>query len=119
MAKNVFGDDLLVCSADPFTGFFRTGKCETCGDDHGMHTVCAVMTAEFLRFSKKAGNDLSTPHPEYRFPACSPVIAGVCVCPAGSKHLKPVSHRNLLESNAYFCHRTYLNGSAAEVCRRC
>ncbi len=72
MAKNVFGDDLLVCSADPLTGFFRTGKCETCGDDHGMHTVCAVMTAEFLRFSKKAGNDLSTPHPEYNFPGLQP-----------------------------------------------
>ena len=72
MAKNVFGDDLLVCSADPLTGFFRTGKCETCGDDHGMHTVCAVMTAEFLRFSKKAGNDLSTPHPEYSFPGLKP-----------------------------------------------
>ena len=72
MAKNVFGDDLLVCSADPLTGFFRTGKCETCGDDHGMHTVCAVMTAEFLKFSKKAGNDLSTPHPEYHFSGLQP-----------------------------------------------
>ena len=72
MAKNVFGDDLLVCSADPLTGFFRTGKCETCGDDHGMHTVCAVMTEEFLRFSKKAGNDLSTPRPEYSFPGLQP-----------------------------------------------
>ena len=72
MAKNVFGDDLLVCSADPLTGFFRTGKCETCGDDHGMHTVCAVMTEEFLRFSKKAGNDLSAPHPEYHFPGLQP-----------------------------------------------
>ena len=68
LAKNVFGEDLAVCSADPMTGFFRTGKCETCGDDHGMHTVCAVMTTEFLQFSKRAGNDLSTPVPEYRFP---------------------------------------------------
>lgn len=68
MAKNVFGDDLLVCSASPLTGFFRTGKCETCGDDQGMHTVCAEMTEEFLRFSYQVGNDLSTPRPEYHFP---------------------------------------------------
>ncbi len=72
MAKNVFGDDLLVCSADPMTGFFRNGKCDTCGEDTGMHTVCVEMSAEFLRFSKKAGNDLSTPRPEYRFPGLKP-----------------------------------------------
>lgn len=68
LAKNVFGQDLLVCSADPLTGFFRSGKCETCGEDQGMHTVCVEVTAEFLKFSKMAGNDLSTPMPEYRFP---------------------------------------------------
>ena len=68
MAKNVFGDDLIACSMDPLTGFFRTGKCETCGDDTGMHTVCVEMTTEFLAFSKRAGNDLSTPRPEYQFP---------------------------------------------------
>lgn len=72
MAKNVFGSDLLVCSSDPVTGFFRTGKCDTCGDDQGMHTVCAEMTAEFLQFSYQAGNDLSTPRPEYRFPGLKP-----------------------------------------------
>ena len=72
MAKNVLGSDLLVCSADPMTGFFRNGKCETCGDDTGMHTVCAEMTAEFLAFSKAAGNDLSTPVPRYRFPGLNP-----------------------------------------------
>jgi uncharacterized protein (DUF2237 family) len=68
MAKNVFGEDLMVCSSDPLTGFFRNGKCDTCGDDHGMHTVCVEMTADFLVFSKRVGNDLSTPIPEYRFP---------------------------------------------------
>jgi uncharacterized protein (DUF2237 family) len=72
MAKNVFGGDLLVCSSDPLTGFFRTGRCETCGEDTGMHTVCAEMTAEFLVFSKQAGNDLSTPMPAYRFPGLQP-----------------------------------------------
>ncbi|MEO2033757.1 MAG: DUF2237 domain-containing protein [Planctomycetaceae bacterium] len=72
MAKNVLGGDLIVCSSDPLTGFFRTGTCDTCGDDEGMHTVCAVMTAEFLEFSKAAGNDLSTPRPEFEFPGLEP-----------------------------------------------
>ncbi|MEY4188408.1 MAG: hypothetical protein RIT02_3442 [Planctomycetota bacterium] len=72
MAKNVFGEDLQVCSADPMTGFFRTGRCETCGEDIGMHTVCAEMTAEFLAFSKNAGNDLSTPMAHWRFPGLQP-----------------------------------------------
>jgi len=72
MAKNVLGGDLIVCSSDPMTGFFRTGTCDTCGDDTGMHTVCAVMTADFLEFSKAAGNDLSTPRPEFEFPGLEP-----------------------------------------------
>jgi len=72
MAKNVLGGDLIVCSSDPMTGFFRTGTCDTCGDDTGMHTVCAVMTAEFLEFSKAAGNDLSTPMPAWQFPGLQP-----------------------------------------------
>jgi len=72
MAKNVLGGDLIVCSSDPMTGFFRTGTCDTCGDDAGMHTVCAVMTADFLEFSKAAGNDLSTPRPEFEFPGLEP-----------------------------------------------
>lgn len=79
MAKNVFGGDLAVCSADPVTGFFRTGTCDTCGDDLGMHTVCAEMTEQFLQFSKSVGNDLSTPHPEYRFPGLKPGDRW-CVC---------------------------------------
>ncbi len=72
MAKNVLGGNLLVCSSDPVTGFFRTGTCDTCGDDDGMHTVCVVMTAEFLEFSRAAGNDLSTPHPQFQFPGLYP-----------------------------------------------
>ena len=72
MAKNVLGGDLIVCSSDPISGVFRTGTCDTCGDDAGMHTVCAVMTDEFLDFSKAAGNDLSTPRPEFEFPGLDP-----------------------------------------------
>lgn len=64
---NVLGEDLLPCSTDPMTGFFRNGCCDTCTADHGSHTVCAVMTDDFLAFSKAVGNDLSTPMPQYGF----------------------------------------------------
>ena len=71
-AKNVLGRELQPCSTRPTTGFFRNGCCETSHEDFGMHTVCAVMTAEFLAFSKSVGNDLSTPQPEYGFPGLQP-----------------------------------------------
>jgi uncharacterized protein len=71
-AKNVLGQELKPCSTDPVTGFFRNGCCETGPHDMGMHTVCAVMTAEFLAFSKAAGNDLSTPRPDLDFPGLRP-----------------------------------------------
>lgn len=64
---NVLGGPLAPCSSDPLTGFFRDGACNTCAEDSGSHTVCAVMTDEFLAFSKYVGNDLSTPRPEFRF----------------------------------------------------
>jgi uncharacterized protein (DUF2237 family) len=71
-AKNVMGGELKPCSMDPVTGFFRNGCCETSHEDFGLHTVCAVMTAEFLAFSKQAGNDLSTPRPEIGFAGLRP-----------------------------------------------
>lgn len=79
MSKNVLGGDLQACSVDPVTGFFRDGCCHTSGDDIGMHTVCAVMTEEFLIFSKAMGNDLTTPQPGFQFPGLK---AGDrwCVC---------------------------------------
>jgi uncharacterized protein (DUF2237 family) len=64
---NVLGEELAPCSYDPMTGYYRTGCCENRGDDPGMHVVCAVMTDEFLVFSKSVGNDLSTPMPQYGF----------------------------------------------------
>ena len=76
---NVFGEALQTCSTDPLTGFFRDGACETCAEDRGSHTVCCVMTAEFLAFSKYVGNDLSTPRPEYGFAGLKPGD-GWCVC---------------------------------------
>lgn len=69
---NVNGEALHPCSTDPLTGFFRDGHCNTCDADRGSHTICAVMTAEFLAFSKYVGNDLSTPRPEFRFPGLKP-----------------------------------------------
>ena len=69
---NVFGGPLEECSRDPLTGFFRNGCCDTAKSDAGVHTVCAVMTAEFLALSKYLGNDLSTPHPEFGFAGLKP-----------------------------------------------
>lgn len=68
MDKNVFGETIIACSNDPITGYFRDGCCNTEDLDFGMHTVCAVMTDEFLAYSKAVGNDLSTPRPEWAFP---------------------------------------------------
>jgi len=65
---NVVGGELLPCSVTPLTGFYRDGCCGTGPEDVGSHTVCAVMTAEFLDFSALAGNDLSTPRPEVGLP---------------------------------------------------
>ena len=80
-AINVLGGALRPCSADPVTGFFRDGHCNTCAADQGSHTVCAVMTDEFLAYSKYVGNDLSTPRPEFQFPG---LVAGDhwCLCAA-------------------------------------
>ncbi len=69
---NVLGERLETCSAMPVTGFFRDGCCNTCQEDEGSHTVCALMTAEFLAYSKYVGNDLSTPRPEFGFPGLKP-----------------------------------------------
>ncbi len=79
VTRNVYGEPLIPCSLDPVTGYYRTGCCETDATDTGMHLVCAVMTDEFLEFSRECGNDLSTPHPEWGFPG---LIAGDqwCLC---------------------------------------
>jgi uncharacterized protein (DUF2237 family) len=78
---NVLGGRLEPCSTDPVTGFFRDGHCNTCAEDAGSHTVCVVMTAEFLAWSKYVGNDLSTPRPEFRFPGLKPGDRW-CLCAA-------------------------------------
>ncbi len=64
---NVLGGELLACSYNPLTGYYRSGCCENRGDDPGLHVVCVVCTDEFLEFSRSVGNDLSTPMPQYGF----------------------------------------------------
>ena len=79
MALNVLGTALVPCSYDPLTGFFRDGCCDTRADDVGTHVICARVTADFMAFSLKRGNDLSTPRPEHRFRG---LVAGDrwCLC---------------------------------------
>ena len=81
MDKNVLGEVLEHCSMVPRTGFTRSGSCETGPEDLGSHTVCALMTREFLEFSRSRGNDLSTPAPEYGFPGLKPGDRW-CLCAA-------------------------------------
>ena len=78
-ATNVLGGVLETCNDSPKTGFYRTGCCETGQDDLGLHIICAEMTEEFLIFSKDAGNDLSTPMPQYGFPGLKPGDSW-CLC---------------------------------------
>ena len=79
--RNVLGGSLIACSTDPMTGFYRDGCCRTGEDDLGVHTVCCVVTEEFLSFSRSAGNDLSTPRPEWGFPGLRPGDRW-CLCAA-------------------------------------
>jgi uncharacterized protein (DUF2237 family) len=77
--KNVLGTSLIGCCTDPMTGYYRDGICRTGPTDTGRHVVCAIMTDEFLTFTKSRGNDLSTPRPEYQFPGLR-AGDGWCLC---------------------------------------
>ena len=78
---NVLGEPLTLCGEDPVTGFFRDGKCNTCNDDLGSHTVCIEASNEFLEYSRFKGNDLSTPAPEFGFSGLNPGDSW-CLCAA-------------------------------------
>ena len=80
-ARNVLGGPLTECSNRPVTGFYRDGCCNTGDDDYGAHTVCVLLTREFLEFSRSRGNDLSTPMPDYGFPGLNPGDRW-CLCAA-------------------------------------
>ncbi|MDT0682118.1 DUF2237 domain-containing protein [Roseicyclus sp. F158] len=103
---NVLGTELRPCGMDPVTGFFRDGSCNTCAEDSGSHTVCAVMTDEFLAFSKYVGNDLSTPRPEFGFAGlkagdrwclCAARFFQACEEGLGPKVDLSATHRRALE----------------------
>lgn len=70
--RNVLGGELEECGSDPMTGFYRDGSCSSGPGDLGSHTICCIVTAEFLEHQRSIGNDLSTPHPEWHFPGLSP-----------------------------------------------
>ena len=80
-SRNVLGQPLQTCGTEPMTGFYRDGCCNTGPDDRGVHTVCAIVNEEFLTTSRRLGNDLSTPMPQYGFPGLQPGDRW-CVCAA-------------------------------------
>lgn len=81
MPKNVLGSELTPCSLDPLTGFYRDGCCRVGPEDHGCHAICCELTEDFLNFSQRAGNDLTTAQPAYGFPGLKPGDRW-CVCAA-------------------------------------
>ena len=86
--KNVLGEKLEDCSKDPITGWLRDGCCNTNESDFGVHTVCAKVTQQFLEWSKAAGNDLITPHPEFNFPGLKD---GDCWCVCASTYAQSIN----------------------------
>jgi uncharacterized protein (DUF2237 family) len=72
MQKNIYGENLIPCSTSPVTGYYRNGCCDTDNDDPGVHSVCVIVTEEFLEYSTSIGNDLITPMPEWNFPGLKP-----------------------------------------------
>lgn len=105
-AMNVLGGPLLTCCTAPMTGFFRNGRCDTNEEDTGLHVICAILTEEFLAFSKERGNDLSTPRPELGFDGLKPGDKW-CLCAArwkeaydagmAPKVVLEATHRNALQ----------------------
>ena len=89
--KNVLGEQLEPCSTDPLTGWFRDGCCNTNEIDHGVHTVCAKVTIEFLNWAKKNGNDLITPHTEFGFPGLKD---GDCWCVCADTYARSIETGN-------------------------
>lgn len=111
---NVLDETLSICGADPVTGFFRDGHCNTCAADQGSHTVCAVMTAEFLAFSKYVGNDLSTPRPEFGFAGLN---AGDSWCLCAARFLQAHDEGCAPQVNLRATHKRALDIVSLEVLR--
>ncbi len=113
---NVLGGPLEACSAKPLTGFYRNGCCDTGPEDRGQHTVCAVMTAEFLALSKYLGNDLSTPHPEFGFAGLKP---GDRWCLCASRFLQAHEEGAAPNVNLGATHRRTLDIVSLAVLQAC
>ncbi len=115
VADNVLGQPLKPCCHNPKTGFFRDGFCHTDDRDVGVHTVCAVMTEEFLQFSRDQGNDLTTPHPEFGFPGLKPGDKW-CLCAARWQEAHQAGVAPPLDLEA--CHRRTLEWIELETLKR-
>lgn len=113
---NVLGETLLPCSLDPLTGFYRNGCCDTSPADVGQHTVCAVMTEEFLAMSKYLGNDLSTPRPEYGFAGLK---AGDSWCLCAGRFLQAHQEGVAPQVKLSSTHRRTLDVVPLEVLQAC
>ena len=113
---NVLDEQLLPCSKEPLTGFFRDGHCNTCIADYGSHTVCAVMTEEFLAFSKYVGNDLSTPRSEFHFMGLK---AGDQWCLCASRFLQAYDEGCAPKVNLNSTHKKALEIVPIEALKKC
>ena len=113
---NVLDEHLLPCSREPLTGFFRDGHCNTCEADNGSHTICAVMSEEFLAFSKYVGNDLSTPKPEFHFMGLK---AGDQWCLCASRFLQAYDEGCAPKVNLNSTHKKALEIVPIEALKEC
>ena len=114
--KNVYGEAIEVCCEETMTGYLRNGLCETSDDDVGSHTVCAVMTEEFLAFSKYVGNDLSTPKPEFHFMGLK---AGDQWCLCASRFLQAYDEGCAPKVNLNSTHKKALEIVPFEALKEC
>ena len=112
---NVLGGALASCSTAPVTGFYRNGRCDTGPEDRGVHSVCVVLTAEFLALSKYLGNDLSTPRPEFGFAGLKP---GDRWCLCAARFLQAHDEGAAPQVNLDATHRRTLDIVPLEVLRR-
>jgi uncharacterized protein (DUF2237 family) len=111
-AKNVFGQELMLCSQDPLTGFTRDGFCHLSAVDYGQHGVCALMDDEFLEFSKQRGNDLITPMPDWGFPGLK---AGDYWCLCMNRWLEAYEQGKAPKLKLAACHKRLLKFVPIEV----
>jgi len=115
LQKNVLGTTLRTCCKKPVTGFFRNGLCETDEEDVGSHTVCVYLTDEFLAYSKKVGNDLSTPQPEYDFEGLK---AGSCWCLCLSRWKQAYDAGKAPQVKLDSCHESALSLVTLEMLKK-